>query len=126
MYAIRSYYDVFLLQEVDRYSKRSYYQDEYAVLRSLRPDFASFFATNYKVLFVPSPLCKPMGRVLAGLTTLSRFQPHVVTRHSYEGDFSFPLQLFMLDRCFMVCRYPVQSGGELLLVNTHNSAFGDA
>jgi len=29
----------------------------------------------------------------------------------------------MLDRCFLVNRYPLKNGKELLIVNTHNSAY---
>ena len=29
----------------------------------------------------------------------------------------------MLDRCFMVNRYPLENGKELLVINTHNEAF---
>ena len=31
----------------------------------------------------------------------------------------------MLDRCFLVNRYPVSNGNELLMINTHNSAYDD-
>ncbi|MBW1867289.1 MAG: hypothetical protein JRI38_06050 [Deltaproteobacteria bacterium] len=31
----------------------------------------------------------------------------------------------MLDRCFLVNRYPVSDGKELLVINTHNSAYDD-
>ena len=31
----------------------------------------------------------------------------------------------MLDRCFLVNRYPLISGKELIVINTHNSAYDD-
>ena len=29
----------------------------------------------------------------------------------------------MLDRCFLVNRYPLENGSELIIINTHNEAF---
>lgn len=33
--------------------------------------------------------------------------------------------VFMLDRCFLVDRYPLTGGKQLLVINTHNSAYDD-
>jgi endonuclease/exonuclease/phosphatase family metal-dependent hydrolase len=44
-------------------------------------------------------------------------------RYAFPGKYGFPKQLFMLDRCFMVNRYPVSNGKELVIINTHNEAF---
>jgi endonuclease/exonuclease/phosphatase family metal-dependent hydrolase len=35
------------------------------------------------------------------------------------------MNLFMLDRCFLVNRFPVNNGRELVIINTHNSAYDD-
>ena len=66
-----------------------------------------------------------MGRVESGLMTLSRYAPSEVARYSFPGNYSWPTRLFMLDRCFLVNRYPVENGNELVIVNTHNSAYDD-
>jgi len=41
------------------------------------------------------------------------------------GQYAWPKQLFMLDRCFLVMRIPVNNGKELLIINTHNEAYDD-
>jgi exonuclease III len=64
-----------------------------------------------------------MGKVLSGITTFSKYQPSSSIRYSFPGTYGFPTQLFMLDRCFLVNRYPLSNGKELILVNTHNEAF---
>jgi endonuclease/exonuclease/phosphatase family metal-dependent hydrolase len=64
-----------------------------------------------------------MGKVLSGLTTFSRYIPTSSVRYSFPGEYGFPKQLFMLDRCFLVNRYPLTGGKELLVINTHNEAF---
>jgi endonuclease/exonuclease/phosphatase family metal-dependent hydrolase len=115
--------DFFLIQEIDRNSKRSYHFDEYDTITKVLEDHHPFFATNYKVFFVPVPPASPMGKVLSGIALFSRYQPSSSVRYAFPGQYGFPKQLFMLDRCFMVNRYPLNNGKELLVINTHNEAF---
>jgi endonuclease/exonuclease/phosphatase family metal-dependent hydrolase len=115
--------DFIILQEVDRESKRSYRIDEYENIKDKLPDYDSFFAVNYDVFFVPTPPSKPMGKVISGIATYSKYTPESSVRQSLPGDFGFPTQLFYLDRCFMVNRYKLSGGKELVLINTHNEAF---
>jgi len=117
--------DFFLLQEVDQRSKRSYYINEYLKIEKLFPQFHSSFGKNYDVFFVPVPPSNPLGHVLSGLQTLSRFEPVSIVRHSFPGNYAWPQGLFMLDRCFLVSRYTIETGKELLVINTHNSAYDD-
>jgi len=117
--------DLFLLQEVDKKSKRSHSTDEYLKIAELFPRFHTSFGKNYDVFFVPVPPADPLGNVLSGLQTLSRFQPVSVVRHSFPGNYAWPQGLFMLDRCFLVSRYKLETGKQLLVINTHNSAYDD-
>ncbi len=115
----------FLFQEVDKKSKRSYYINE---IDSLKKEFSNckvYYGKNYDVFYVPYPLKSPYGSVNGGLLTLSQLQAPVVTRHSFPSSYDFPLKYFMLDRCFLVTRIKVSNGKELLLINTHNSAYDD-
>jgi endonuclease/exonuclease/phosphatase family metal-dependent hydrolase len=115
--------DFIFLQEVDKGSKRSYYVNEYDSLISGMKGFTGFFARNYDVFFVPVPPVSPMGKVLSGITIFSKFIPSISVRYSFPGEYGFPKQLFMLDRCFLVNRYPLRNGKELIVINTHNEAF---
>ncbi len=112
-----------LLQEVDVDSKRSYGISGYDSIRLSLPDYHTFFGKNYDVFFVPLPPSEPMGRVKSGLQTLSKSVPSSSVRWSFPGKFAWPKSLFMLDRCFLVNRYPMTGGKELLIINTHNSAY---
>jgi endonuclease/exonuclease/phosphatase family metal-dependent hydrolase len=114
-----------LLQEVDVESKRSYRLNQADTISKELSDYYNYIALNYKVLFVPLPVHSPMGRVTGGLMSLTKYQPELVRRHSFPGNFAWPKNLFMLDRCFLVSRHPVAGGKELLVVNTHNSAYDD-
>ena len=115
--------DFILIQEIDRNSKRSYRIDQYKKVAGILSTHHPFFAKNYKVFFVPVPPANPMGKVLSGIATFSKFTPLSSTRYSLPGHFGFPTQLFQLDRCFMVSRYKIENGKELVLINTHNEAF---
>jgi len=115
--------DFILIQEIDENSKRSYHFNEYDTISRTMVGFFPFFAKNYDVFFVPVPPSDPMGKVLSGIATFSKYRPSSSTRFSFPGEYGFPKQLFMLDRCFMVNRYSLADGRELLIINTHNEAF---
>ncbi len=117
------YADFILLQEVDRKSKRGYIIDQYSSIGEYLGMHSGYFATNYDVFFVPVPPSSPMGKVYSGIATFSKYTPESSVRYSFPGKYGFPKQLFMLDRCFLVNRYPLSNGKELVLINTHNEAF---
>jgi endonuclease/exonuclease/phosphatase family metal-dependent hydrolase len=111
------------IQEIDKASKRSYMINEYdSIVKKLIP-YHDFFAKNYDVFFVPVPPASPMGKVLSGLAIFSKTDASSSVRYSFPGVYGFPKQLFMLDRCFLVNRYPLSNGRELIIINTHNEAF---
>jgi endonuclease/exonuclease/phosphatase family metal-dependent hydrolase len=131
MDAIRNYIrnndtaDIIMLQEVDVKSRRSYHYNEVLHIAGDLNNHESYYGKNYDVFFVPLPFNNPMGSVNSGLLSLTRFKPSVVERISFPGQYGWPTRLFMLDRCFLVMRFPVTNGKELLIINTHNEAYDD-
>ncbi|MCK5541520.1 MAG: hypothetical protein KAI40_02425 [Desulfobacterales bacterium] len=117
--------EFFLFQEVDVNSKRSYGTNQYNEIKKLFPEYHTSFGKNYDVNFIPVPVKTPMGKVVSGLQTLSAYKPELVVRHSFPGNYSWPQGLFMLDRCFLVNKYPVENNKQLIVINTHNSAYDD-
>ncbi len=117
--------DFILLQEVDENSNRSYYIEEDKKIAEALPGYNSAFAVNYDVKFVPIPFNNPMGKVLGGLVTYSKYTPKECSRFQYPSQFGWPKQLFMLDRCMMIQRYDVKNDKELVVINLHNSAYDD-
>ncbi len=115
--------NIFLIQEIDVNSKRSYHFNEAQSLTEKMKGYQAFYAKNYDVFFVPVPFLDPMGSVNSGLLALSRFNPSMVERFSFPGQYAWPKRLFMLDRCFLVMHFPVTGGKELLVINTHNEAY---
>lgn len=117
--------DFFLFQEVDLRSKRSYRVNQLEAIEKRLASRHSSFGKNFDVFFNPVPPRAPLGKLHSGIASLSRHQPTLSIRHSYPGNYSWPMGVFMLDRCFLVDRYPLAGGNELLVVNTHNSAYDD-
>ncbi len=111
--------DFVLLQEVDIDSKRSFSINQY---ESYLPEYHRTFAPNYINRFVPVPLTSPLGKVESGLVTASKSLPTAATRYVFEGEESFFVQLFDLDRAFTVSRYPVGEH-QLVVINAHFSAY---
>ncbi len=117
--------DMVLVQEVDVNSRRSFNTSQIDLLKEALPGHTYTFAANYDADFVPSPLLNPMGRVYSGLMSFSKFAPVTAERYSYPLNFRWPMKLFMLDRCFIMERFKTADGKELILINTHNSAYAD-
>ena len=117
--------DVFLLQEVDTCSSRSYGIDQYEMFRKNMTAHNSSFALNYNVRFVPIPFTEPMGKVQAGLATYSKMLPSECFRYQYPSKYAWPNRIYFLDRCCMLSRFPTAYGNDLVIINTHNSAYDD-
>ena len=117
--------DFILLQEVDTNSSRSYSVNEYDIIKKELSGYNSVFAVNYKVAWVPVPLVNPMGQVYSGLVTLSKYYTDSAVRYQYPGKEKWLRQLFELDRCFVESRISVENGKDLILINSHLSAFDE-
>lgn len=115
--------DIYLLQEVDRNSSRSFYIDQADTISQALNSYSYTFAYNYKVVWVPVPLLQPMGKAYSGLMTLSLLDSVSALRFDLPGKESWPVQQLELDRAFIESRFPVDNGKELVVVNLHLSAF---
>ncbi|MGO2082341.1 endonuclease/exonuclease/phosphatase family protein [Vagococcus sp.] len=114
--------DIFLFQEVDRNSKRSFYinQEEY-LARKLNSD--TVFANNFKVDFVPFPL-PPIGKVDSGLVTMTNLKMTEAKRISLPNPFTWPIRMANLKRALLETRFPIEgSEKELVVFNLHLEAY---
>ena len=66
-----------------------------------------------------------MGKVVSGLATFSKYRSSDASIVVFPGNFSWPLGLFMPDRCFHSVSFFFPAGKKLFIINTHNSAFDD-
>lgn len=116
--------DFFLLQEIDVHSKRTYFKNERKIISDILNNFCSVFAKNYDVSFVPIPFLEPMGRVKAGMLTLSKFILLEANRFAFPNIALWPERLLLLDRCFIKSRYKIDGMSKnLVIINTHNSTY---
>lgn len=116
--------DVYFLQEVDIYSKRSYYQDQTAFYRE-ELGMGNMFAYNFKCDFVPYPL-PFIGHVESGVATYTQLGAAEASRIALPESFSWPVKTCNLKRCLLTTRIPFEdSDKELVLVNLHLEAYDD-
>lgn len=85
--------------------------------------YGHVFANNFHSAFLMWPLTDSHGSVQSGLLTLSRYHIGSATRRQYLVTNSFISKFTDLDRCFAVTTIPVTNGKQLLLINSHMSAY---
>lgn len=117
--------DFILLQEVDEHSKRSFFTNEYDLFSKTLSDHSAVFTENFKVNYIPVPMTStsPLGKVKSGLATYSKFTISENIRLQYPGEYEWPKRIFHLDRCLLLSRVSLENGKELVLINSHNSAY---
>lgn len=114
--------DIYVVQEVDFDSTRTYHIDERQVIRDALPGYYGDFCQNYDSPFLFYPFNQPHGSNRSGLLTFSVFPMTEAKRVELPVEDSL-MKLVDLDRCYSVQRLPVASGKELVLFNTHLSAY---
>lgn len=114
--------DIVILQEVDLKSSRAYKVNMYEMFKTALSDYSSSYASNFHTAYLPYPFNDPHGKTEAGLVTLSKYKINDTLRRSYPIADNLS-KLFDLDRCFTVTRMPVSNGKELVLINSHMSAY---
>lgn len=115
--------DFYLIQEIDLKASRSYNVNQVEALDEALPKYASAFAINYKVPWVPVPVFNPMGHVEGGINAFSKYQLESSTRYQFPGEDVWPDRLFLLDRCMVEYVIELDNGKQLKINNLHLSAF---
>ncbi|NLC72478.1 MAG: endonuclease [Ruminococcaceae bacterium] len=115
--------DIYMLQEVDKNSSRSYRTDQIEALQNGLNSASAAFALNYSCPFVPFPI-PPIGEVNAGQLTLSDFKLNAATRISLPVPFKWPMRVANLKRCLLETRFPIPGkDAELVVLNLHLEAY---
>ncbi len=112
---------VFMLQEVDQNSTRTYGKNEVEALGINN----SAYALNYSCKFVPYPI-PPIGRVNSGLLTTTVYDIGSAERISLPCPFDWPVSMANLKRCLLVSYLPISgTDSKLVIVNLHLEAYDD-
>ncbi|MDD5957200.1 MAG: endonuclease [Lachnospiraceae bacterium] len=115
--------DVVFLQEADTDSTRSHHVNERTFIENNTKNYCNTFAYNYRVRWIPVPI-PPLGKMNAGIMTLSKLQINDSERIALPCPFSWPLRLGNLKRCISINRASVKGGSDnLSLVNLHLEAY---
>lgn len=118
--------DFYLLQEVDTAARRSYYTNQLDSMAQERPDYATYFAMNFKNGRVPIPVFQPWdhyGYVRGGLVSMTKYEPQNSMRYSLPGKLGWPTRLFSLDRCVLRQEFATRANKKLVVYNIHLSAY---
>lgn len=115
--------DFQIIQEVDTVADRSYHINQYEAFQKKFPNNDSVFANNFHTALLLYPFNEPIGTTNSGLATLSKYSMISSMRRSYPLSDSFPDKFFDLDRCFSVTRYTLSNNKELIIGNSHMSAY---
>jgi endonuclease/exonuclease/phosphatase family metal-dependent hydrolase len=117
--------DFVFLQEVDKESDRCYHINQYDEFNNALTSYSSVYASNFHTAYLAYPFNDPIGKTEAGIVTYSKYGLTSSLRRSYPVDLSFPTKFFDLDRCFSVSRITLSSGKNLVLANSHMSAYDE-
>ncbi|MDD6551434.1 MAG: endonuclease/exonuclease/phosphatase family protein [Lachnospiraceae bacterium] len=117
--------DVVFLQEVDTDAQRSHFVNEKTFVENNTKNYSDTFALNYRCAFVPYPM-PPIGKVEAGIQTLSKLQINSAERVALPCPFTWPTRVANLKRCITINRASANGGTDnLSLVNLHLEAYDD-
>ena len=114
--------DIYLIQEVDFDSTRTYHVDEREYFISALDGKSYTFAQNYDSPFLFYPIFEPHGASRSGIMTFSDFTITSAERKELPIETGLT-KLLDLDRCYSKNRTAVENGKELVIYTFHLSAY---
>lgn len=115
--------DFMFFQEIDTNSTRSFHVNQVKMLENHFPEYGHDFASNFHSAYLAVPPTNPHGIVRSGLLSMSKYRMLSAERRKYPVS-SGPIEKFVdLDRCFVVMKFPVENGKNLVMINSHMSAY---
>lgn len=114
--------DFYFIQEVDTDSTRSYHVDEREYMIEALSDKSYAFARNWDSPYLFYPFLKPHGSAKTGIMIFADGKFESAKRVELPVETGF-MKIVDLDRCYLKCVVPLESGGKLVLYNFHLSAY---
>ena len=115
--------DVYLIQEIDKKANRSYFVNQVEEISNSLKKYSSVYTSNFHSAYLAYPLHDMIGKSESGLLTLSKYNFYSNIRRSYPVTNEFFKKFFDLDRAFSVHRTKLKNNKELVIVNSHMSAY---
>lgn len=115
--------DIYLLQEIDKKANRSYFVNQVEEVKNSLKDYSSIYISNFHSAYLAYPLHDMIGKSQSGLLTLSKYNFYSNIRRSYPVTKEFFKKFFDLDRAFSVHRSKLKNNKDLVIVNSHMSAY---
>ena len=116
--------DVYMLQEIDHRSARTYDQNQLEIYGNASPGYNWYYAPNFLCKFVPYPVQSPFGHMDSGVATFTKYPVTEAQRVALPVPFSWPLRIANLKRCILETRIPVAgTDAELVILNFHLEAY---
>jgi len=117
--------DIFMIQEIDRDSKRSYHMDQVAYLEEAL-ELPGVYAANFRCRYVPFPIPRMLGKIESGLAVFHGYTVENADRVALPVPFQWPVRLAQLKRCLLVEYIPIEgTDKKLVLMNLHLEAYDD-
>ena len=86
-------------------------------------NYDNVFANNFHSAFLAWPLYDPHGSVQSGLLSMSKYKMSSAIRRQYPVSKALIAKFTDLDRCFVVMHFPIKGGKNLVMINSHMSAY---
>lgn len=115
--------DIYLLQEVDSGSRRTFYVNELELISKRLSTSCFSYARNHDVPFIPYPYLQPLGRIRSGILSAAARRPVEARRYRLPGSFHWPDSAFQLQRCLLLWRLPREDGADWIVINAHLEAW---
>jgi len=116
--------DIIFFQEIDDGAKRTYYQDQLALILSKLPEVYGCYTSAFywKLKFAPHP--KLMGSMGLKTAIVSKYQiSRAVRRNLPMLPVGFVLQQFSGQKLILQAFLPVEGGSQIAVMSTHLDAF---
>lgn len=118
--------DMYLFQNVDQDSTRSYHVDEVSLIKSAIGSYSSVYASNAHSKYLMYPLNQPVGKVNSGILTLSKMNIDYSVRRTLPVSTKGNARFYDMDKCMIVTKMPVYGTNKyVVVINVQLSSYTD-
>lgn len=117
--------DIFLLQEIDIDSKRSFNMDQISFLKEKYPNYSYVYAKNKDIRWIPLPITSPTGKIQSGISTFSKYNSLESLRYSLPSNGNFLTNLFEYKWAITKTVFETDAPGNLIVINVKLSPYNE-